>query len=65
MLSVDTDVAVVKGASRRRCGDTARNMEVKVRDECAAVGARKSDVDVIKRRFSTSAWKWHMHTDGG
>ena len=64
-MSANTDIKVVKGASRRQCVGTARNKEVKVRDECAAVRARKSDVDVTGRGFSPSAWMWHLHADGG
>ena len=62
----NTDVKIVKGASRRQCVGTAEGKErKKVRDDCVAVRARKSDVDVTGRGFSPSAWTWHESAAGG
>jgi len=62
----NTDVKMVKGASTRQCVDTARSKEQKkVRDDCVAVRARKSDMDVTGRGFSPSAWTWHDSAAGG
>jgi len=63
MLAANVTVRKIKSASRKKqYGVIARE---NVSNGCMAVGAKRSDLNVIRRGFSRNARMWHCFTKGG